>query len=175
MSFMAKVGNSFINIYETERSRQATSASGIKGCDNMFDALSARLSGKDIDAESGVCRDHAICLARMAAKICPEISQNICALTYSTPGNYHATLVAKTEGKIHHLSYDTKRSTSLQGIQGTRPVRESSVAHRVWCGDGQGNMPLAQQIPSELGLVLNEVMGGITQQTLIHKPKELFR
>ena len=164
MNFMGKVGNSFINIYDTGRSRQAANAEGMEGCEDMFQALNDRLTGSNSDARSGVCRDHAICLARIAARICPEVSQNICALTYSTPGNYHATLVAKTQGKIHHLSYDIKRSTNLQGPQGTRPVRESSVAHRVWCGDGRGNMPLAQQIPSELGIVLNEVMGGNNSQ-----------
>ena len=91
MNFMGKVGNSFINIYDTGKESSSGQCFRHGRMRGYVPSTKLQKTGTDSDAKSGVCRDHAICLAKIAAKICPEISRNICALTYSTPGNYHAT------------------------------------------------------------------------------------
>ena len=93
------------------------------------------------------------------AEMCPKLGKNTCSVTYSTPGNYHQTLVTQIGNKTHHFSYNARMNTAKSGVGGMSVVKDNSLSYRIWCGDGSGNMKTVQQIPSELGFIFNEVMG----------------
>ena len=160
IDFMAKVGRRFENIYDQKRKKQGLAAKGKVSCEELFSTLSYRQKTGKKNKSAGVCRDHTVCLAQMVSKICPKLGKNTCALSYSTPGSYHQTLVTKTGGKTHHLSYMKRLSTENNGTSGIQAVKESSASYHLWCGDKNGKMRAVQQIPSELGYLLNEIMGG---------------
>ena len=53
-----------------------------------------------------------------------------------------------------------KLTTQNSGTSGIQVVKESSASYHLWCGDKNGKIRAVQQIPSELGYLLNEIMGG---------------
>ena len=107
-------------------------------------------------------------LRKWSQKICPKLGKNTCALTYSTPGSYHQTLVTKTGGKTHHLSYKKRLSTENNGTSAIQAVKESSASYHLWCGDKNGKMRAVQQIPSEWAIYSMKLWAEITPKTSTH-------
>ena len=125
-----------------------------------FSTLKQRYDGSSTTAVCGVCRDHSVLMGKLLTKMCPEIGKNTCAITYALSGNYHQMLVSQIDDTVHLINYKDRSSSRLRGLESLTPENENSTSYRLWCPDKKGNMVAAQQMPTPLGLVLNEVMGG---------------
>lgn len=109
---------------------------------------------------AGVCRDIAMAGVKISKAMGIKISY---ALGYQTTGDGHHRINLNSEGKNKGITlYNYGEGTQHNKIRGTKALQfngslpSSGIKFRIYNVDSK----LATILPSELGVVLNEIMGG---------------
>ena len=154
MEFVAKLGGRMNERYDKARNKQSIAAAGTGvSCSEIL----ANLNSSN---EVGVCRDIVMCQAQILEQMGNK--GNVYGVSFAVIGNYHVTLVAqdpKNPSRIHKINYDNR--TVEDDKQGSAALAQSDSAdvglgYRLWNPKGE----MVGEIPSQMGLILNEVTGG---------------
>jgi|GEM_PF-2814172 len=159
VAFVAKLGKDLGDRYDHSRADLAASATEIPSCDAM-------LSNLGNNADIGVCRDIHMCMAHVLQKM--GNVGNVYGLSYATPGNYHVSLVASdpnNPSRVHNINYNSVNvaddRTGSAALAQDHDIPDVGISYRLWKPDGNGGGTMVASLPSQMGLVLNEVTGGI--------------
>jgi hypothetical protein len=161
VAFIAKLGGDLNANYDHDRADQAISATAIPSCNDMLTGLG---SGTPI----GVCRDIHMCMGQILSDMGNE--GHVYGLSFASPGNYHVTLVATDPNnptRIHTINYNETGSTTQPGVAGLaqdHTIPDVGISYRLWKPDGNGGGEMVAALPSQVGLVLNEMTGGNNQR-----------
>ena len=161
IAFIAKLGGDLDDNYDHERADQAISATAVPSCDEMLSGLG---SGTPI----GVCRDIHMCMGQILSDMGNE--GRVYGLSFASPGNYHVTLVAtdpNNPNRIHTMNYAERGTNDRPGIAGLaqdHTIPDVGISYRLWRPDGDGGGEMVAALPSQVGLVLNEMTGGQNQR-----------
>ena len=126
-------------------------------CDDILTGLSS-------DKPVGVCRDMVLCQAQILEGMGNK--GNVYALTYSTPGSYHSTLVATDPSRptdVHKINYNmTNLESQIGGVAALNQTAmpDVGITYRIFKPSGE----MVSSLPSEMGLVLNEMTGGVNNE-----------
>ncbi len=157
MRFIAKMGGAMWANYDYDRADQVLSADDIADCDDIISSLGT-------ENPKGVCRDIVMCQAHILKKMGNE--NNVYGLSFAVPGNYHVTLVAtdpKNPKAVHKIDYSANTiETERSGVDALTQDRRKDVGitYRLWKPNGKGGGEMVAAVPSQVGLILNSVVGG---------------
>ncbi len=156
IQFVSKLGAQMLQNYDYEREAQGIFATDEVSCE---DILSGLASNKGI----GVCRDMHLCLAQLMQSMGNK--DNVHVVTYAIPGNYHATLLATdpdNPSHVYKLNYgeisEDDWNRGVSALDHTTSAPDVGITYRIWSPDGE----MLGSLPSEMGVLLNEVTGGST-------------
>ncbi len=163
VQFVARLGYDMAQRYDHDRAAESVGAREIPDCNAMLGNLA---STSDI----GVCRDIHMCMAHVMRQMGNQ--GNVYGLSYATPGNYHVSLVAtdpRNPNRVHNINYDTINVANdrigAAALAQDHDIPDVGISYRLWRPDGQGGGEMVASVPSQMGLVLNEVTGGNNVRT----------
>ncbi len=160
MRLLSRVLKTLADGYDDLRAVDGTSESeGIVSFEDVFKNWRHNSKFKDKQV-AGVCRDIAMAGVKISKAMGIKISY---ALGYQTTGDGHHRINLNSEGKNKGITlYNYGEGTQNNEIRGTKALQfngslpSSGIKFRIY----NVNSKLATILPSELGVVLNEIMGG---------------
>ncbi|MBT6325132.1 MAG: hypothetical protein HOJ35_04130, partial [Bdellovibrionales bacterium] len=160
MRLLSRVLKTLADGYDDLRAVDGSSESeGIVSFEDVFQNWRHNSKFKDKQV-AGVCRDIAMAGVKISKAMGIKISY---ALGYQTTGDGHHRINLNSEGKNKGITlYNYGEGTQNNKIRGIKALQfngslpSSGIKFRIYNVDSK----LAAVLPSELGIVLNEIMGG---------------
>ncbi|HAZ13411.1 MAG: hypothetical protein A2X86_14695 [Bdellovibrionales bacterium GWA2_49_15] len=158
IAFVAKLGGEMSSNYDDARADEGIGATNIPTCDQVLSALGT-------DKKVGVCRDIHMCMGQVLSDMGNE--GHVYGISFASPGNYHVTLVAtdpRNPDRVHKINYNEHGSSDLQDVAALaqdHTIPDVGISYRLWKPSGNGRGEMVAALPSQLGLVLNEMTGGV--------------
>ncbi len=158
VAFIAKLGGEMSGHYDDSRADEGISAKSMATCDQVLTALGT-------DQKAGVCRDIHMCMAQTLSDMGNE--GHVYGISFASPGNYHVTLVATdphNPNRVHSINYNEHGSSDKQDVAALaqdHTIPDVGISYRLWKPVGNGKGEMVAALPSQLGLVLNEMTGGV--------------
>jgi hypothetical protein len=129
------------------------------------------LTGLGTSTPKGVCRDIHMCMGNLLQKMGNE--GNVYGVSFASPGNHHVTLIAtdpKNPNRIHRINYNEHNVSEdvgdVAGLAQDHSIPDVGLTYRLWKPDGNGGGTMVASLPSQMGLVLNEMTGGVNSRDM---------
>ena len=157
IQFISKLGLEMFSHYDHERADAGISANEAVDGNDILDNL-------ETSNDMGVCRD----IVMNQAQILEGMGNkgNVYGLSFAVPGSMHMALLAtdpNNPNRIHKINGNQDSIEEEQlGIAALSQDESPDVGitYRVWRPDGK----MISSLPSQMGLVLNEMTGGVNNQ-----------
>jgi hypothetical protein len=155
ITFAARLGKAFVGNYDSSRAKAGLSAKGIVSIEEMLANLST-------SEKAGICRDISLAQAQILTELGVNKS-NIYQMAYNTQGGAHAIVMVQDPNdpnNIIKINYgNISESNGVTGVSSLdfndRHLTPMGEEFHVF--DSEGRQLLS--VPTELGLILNEVSG----------------
>lgn len=157
IQFAARLGNEMQANYDFDRRGSGRYQEEVT-CDEVLSGL------LNPETSTGVYRDIHLCMARVLQEMGNE--GNVYVLSYSARGSGHASMVVSNPdnpAEVHLVDYGQvhaeDRISGPSALTQMSSILDTGLGYFVWTPEGE----LAGSLPSEMGMIVNEVLGGDNQ------------